>query len=94
MDLSPEIPIVGRTNLAGIEVARKILAMLESGELLSVAIVGEKADGAVVVYDAQGQGELMKLLGATNMLERRLQDTAIERGKQAKGQFKPTNGGS
>lgn len=87
---APQVPILGRTNLAGIEATRKVLAMLESGELISVAIIGEKSDGAAAIYDAQGDGRLMTLLGAATMLVRRLQDHAIDRGKKAIGQFMPT----
>lgn len=86
------VPLLGRTNPAGVEVARKVLGMLERGELLSIAVIGEKSDGATCVYDAQGNGDLVKLLGAATLLVRRLTDRVVEGGKRAIGQFSQGNG--
>jgi hypothetical protein len=88
----PAVPLLAGPNLAGIEVARKVLGMLERGEIVSIAVIGEKADGATCIYDAQGNGDLVKLLGAATLLVRRLTDRIVDGGKRAVGQFSQGNG--
>lgn len=67
--LLTSVPIIGRKlDDRGIALVKDVLAKLEKGELLNVAIVGEAANGDMIMSHSMGLGQPIKLRGALSTL--------------------------
>ena len=68
-NMNSAIPILGRPiNEDAIREVKKVLAALEKGTLINVALVAERNDGEMIMAMAPGVGHPVKLRGILGTL--------------------------